>query len=70
MRERVSDDSDPAEGAEPARRAAEKTVEAGKNGKGGRRRGEWHLPGRRRESSQDDLAGTGRGALISTEGHL
>lgn len=33
--------------ADPARRAAEQTVEAGKNGRGGRRRGEWHLPGRR-----------------------
>lgn len=40
--------------ADPARRAAEQTVEAGRNGKGGRRRGRWHFSGRRRASSRDD----------------
>jgi hypothetical protein len=45
--------SDP-RSADPARRAAEQTVEAGRNGTGGRRRGRWHFSGRRRASSRDD----------------
>jgi hypothetical protein len=54
LRERIQRKLSPDPGsAEPARRAAEQTVEAGRNGTDGRRWRRWHFSGRRRGPSQD-----------------